>query len=111
MLRLLLALMLLLLPSCTAPAPRPDFASSDPQERAMAIARAAASDDKAAVRPLIEALDDPDPGLRMLAIAALQRITGQTLGYDATASEAQRDAAIREWVRWAEGQGSGGATG
>lgn len=67
----------------------------------MAIARAADEDNQSAVRPLIEALDDPDPGLRMLAIAALERITGQTMGYDATAPESARDEAIREWVRWA----------
>lgn len=68
----------------------------------MAIARAAADDDRRAIRALIEALDDPDPGNRMMAIATLERLTGQTLGYDATAPEAQRDAAVREWVRWAE---------
>lgn len=77
----------------------------------MAIARAAETDDPGAVRPLIETLDDPDPGIRMLAIATLAQITGETMGYDATAPEGARDAAIQRWVAWEDGKGAVGRAG
>jgi hypothetical protein len=43
-------------------------------------------------------LDSDDPATRLLAINALERITGDRLGFDYAAPEAQRQAAISRWV-------------
>ncbi|VAX40019.1 hypothetical protein MNBD_PLANCTO03-1271, partial [hydrothermal vent metagenome] len=37
---------------------------------------------------------------RMVAILALERLTGETLGYDHAAVEAQREDAVARWVEW-----------
>ncbi len=96
----LAALLSLVGGGCALPAREANFRSADPQERATAIARAAVANDAASIPALIESLDDPDPALRMLSIAALERITGETLGYEATAPQPERERAVRRWVEW-----------
>jgi hypothetical protein len=86
---------------CTAPERRADFGSINPSERSAAAAKAAAERDESALPDLIVMLDSSDPASRMVAIAALERITGQRLGYDATADRADRNAAADRWVRYA----------
>ncbi len=49
---------------------------------------------------LIGALSDPKLDVRSIAILALSIQTGQTKGFEANASPAQREAAMREWKRW-----------
>lgn len=64
---------------------------------------AAQLQDRSAVRPLIEMLDSDDVAARMVAIRSLERITGETLGYDYAGAEPQRRAAIARWVAWESG--------
>jgi len=49
---------------------------------------------------LIDALDDPKPQVRAIALQALQIHTGQTKGFAPTAPEPQRIEAIARWQRW-----------
>jgi hypothetical protein len=42
-------------------------------------------------------LDSDDPATRLLAIDALERITGETLGFDASAPETERRNAVDRW--------------
>ncbi len=49
---------------------------------------------------LITALNDPKLDVRSIAALALSIHTGQTKGFVANASPAQREAAIREWRKW-----------
>ena len=49
---------------------------------------------------LIGALESDDAAERMLAITALERITGETFGYDFAAPRAERTAAIGRWLEW-----------
>ena len=49
---------------------------------------------------LINALSDPKIDVRSIAQLALSIQTGQTKGFDANGSPAQREAAIREWKKW-----------
>lgn len=67
-----------------------------------AVVVAARSDDRSpqTIRRLIEQLDSFDPAMRMLTIRTLERMTGQTLGYDHAAPEWARDIAVDRWVAW-----------
>jgi len=51
---------------------------------------------------LIQALGDPKPDVRHIAMLALQIQTGQTKGFNPGAPIAERDARIREWKQWLE---------
>ncbi len=51
-------------------------------------------------------LDSQDPALRMFAIGALKRLTGETMGYHYGDPEPIRAAAVDRWVAWL---GDGGA--
>lgn len=93
--------LVLVVAGCNAPERRADFGSIDPSERSAAAAKAAAEMDSSAVPDLIVMLDNSDPAARMVAIAALERITGQRLGYDATADRPDRNSAVDRWVRFA----------
>jgi hypothetical protein len=49
---------------------------------------------------LIHALGDPKLDVRSIAALALSIQTGQTKGFSANGTQAQRDASVREWRRW-----------
>lgn len=51
---------------------------------------------------LIQALGDPKPDVRRIAMLALQIQTGQSKGFNPDAPMAERDAKIREWKQWLE---------
>lgn len=78
------------------------FDAADPTQRLDASISAAARRDPEAVPDLIRLLDSDDPAVRLVAIRALERITGLTQGYDYAAPEAERAQAIERWVRWVE---------
>ncbi len=82
--------------------PRASLDSPDPGSRIDAIADAAARRDESAVPALIGLLDSDDPAVRLASIRALERITGQTLGYEHAAREPERREKIELWVRWYE---------
>jgi HEAT repeat protein len=48
----------------------------------------------------IEALNDPDQGVRQAVIKVLSNWTGQDLGYDPQADEIKRSEAIQAWKQW-----------
>ena len=82
-----------------APAPTGTGLSAiDPTTKLQAIERAIHERDREAVPALVEQLDSDDPAVRLLAITALQRITGTTMGYDHAASARERDAATTRWA-------------
>ncbi len=85
-----------LLAGCTPSMPK-SFDSPEPAARNEAIVLAAQQGDRSARADLVRMLDSDDATTRLLAIGALQEIEGTTLGYDATASEAERDRTIDAW--------------
>jgi len=93
---------------CIPPEPR-GLDSPDPSARLAAISEAGVRGDEAAIPDLIEQLESNDPGARMLSIRALERITGQTLGYDHADPWWVRAPAVERWKRWASGRGLIGA--
>lgn len=70
----------------------------------MALGAAARAGDRGRIPDLIVMLDSSDPAQRMLAIRTLERMTGQTLGYDHAAPEPERAQAIDRWVKWEAAQ-------
>lgn len=79
---------------------KPDLNSPDPSARNAGILRAAASDDKKAVAAIVRLLDSDDPATRVLAIQALERLTGERFGYDPAGEPGQRAAATDRWSAW-----------
>ena len=92
------------LPGCARSTPD-GFDELAPEGRINAIVRTAKDRDRSRVPELISQLDSDDPAVRMLAIRALERITGETMGYDHAASPRRRDEAVRRWVGWAQEEG------
>ncbi len=88
------------LAACSSPSQQTGFDSDDPSARTRALRQAVKNNDRSAIPNMIEMLDSPDPAHRLLAIGALQRMTGQTLDYDYAAPDYKRDPAIRRWIAW-----------
>lgn len=84
--------------------PEPGFNSPDPAALIPAIVAASETRDRRAIPDLIRSLDSQDPAVRFAAIQALERITGQTLGYDYAAPETDRRRQVDAWVRWYQEQ-------
>ena len=76
------------------------FDSPVPAERLNAITEAAAERDRGSVPDLIRMLSSDDPLVRLASIRSLERITGQTLGYDHAAPSGERWEATKAWVDW-----------
>lgn len=94
----------LVLAACTKPIPR-GYRSHDPTGRIEAMLETAATGDRSKIPQLIGELDSDDSAVRFTAIGTLERLTGQTLGYDYAAPERERRAATDRWVEWYEDEG------
>lgn len=71
--------------------------SPNAYERATAAVRSAEAGDAAAIHTLVDLLEDRDDGVRLYAIRALERMTGQTYDYQHFAPETQREVAVGRW--------------
>ena len=69
-------------------------------ERVTACIRAGQSRDKSVLPLLVERLEDTDADVRLFAINALKKITGQDLEYRYYASSADRGEAVLRWRQW-----------
>lgn len=78
------------------------FDSPEPAARNAAIVAAARTKDAKAVPDLVRMLDSDDGATRLLAIDALDRITGTRLGYEHQAPQRAREQAIARWQQWVE---------
>jgi hypothetical protein len=85
--------------SCGPPAIDGGFDSANPAAKMYAIEYAARDGDRAAVMSIIEQLSSDDPAVRLLAIGALQRMTGETYGYHHYDPSWKRQEAIELWVQ------------
>jgi hypothetical protein len=82
-----------------------DLVAPGATERAQAVAVVGRQHDLSRVPDLIEMLDDPDPGVRLLAGATLRDLTGRDSGYEAWAPPEQRRAQVLDWRRWWSARG------
>jgi hypothetical protein len=85
---------------CTAPRPPLVVTNPDPSVKIPAFKKAVREKDRAAVRQLVADLDNDDPAVRLYAIDALRRMTGETFGYHYYQSDEQRGPAVEQWRRW-----------
>lgn len=97
--------------ACASVPDEASFSRPDPSARLRAIREAGVSTDRESLRELIKCLESDDPAERMLAILALERRTGQTLGYDHSARRGARAEAVERWVEWYEKEVAGGSGG
>jgi hypothetical protein len=79
----------------------------DPSAKIPAIKASVQTNDTSVVQQLIKDLESDDPAVRFYAIAGLQRLTGQTFGYQYYADEPQRAAAVQQWKAWLAGWEAG----
>ena len=101
-----MAVGLVMLAGCAGPAARRGgFDSPDPASRLYAIARAGRQRQGSAIPDLIESLESDDPAVRMMAIVALERITGTRMGYNPYGPWIDRQAAADAWAdAWRTGR-------
>ncbi len=90
----------LLAGACAAPPPRNDFSTPDSASRIESIQTAARNHDRSNVRQIVEQLDADDPVVRLKAISALKRLTGETNGYHYDDPPSIRNHAIERWVAY-----------
>ena len=77
---------------------------AESSERIERIIWAVHANDQGSIPWLISLLDSDDPIIRMLAIRALEDMTGLTHGYDHAAREWERDKGVDRWARWYQDQ-------
>ncbi|MEM9560596.1 MAG: hypothetical protein AAF995_09840 [Planctomycetota bacterium] len=85
--------------------------SASPSKRLDAIVDASGEKDIESLQGLVSKLDSSEPAERMLAIRALERRTGTTVGYDHAAPDWQRREAVNRWVEYAESDSTSEAPG
>ena len=98
-----LSLGLMMLVSGCLPAEKAGFDEPNPLRRMDAIVLASDEDaDPETLARLVEQLDSQDAAARMLAIRALEKRTGTTLGYIHTDPEWKRQEAVDRWMNYLE---------
>ena len=95
--------MALLLSGCV-PRDQVGFDAVGPAHRLDAIVLASDASDPGSLRGLIQQLDSDDAAARLLAIRALEKRTGQTLGYRHDDPPWLRAEAVERWSAWADAQ-------
>lgn len=94
-----------MLASCI-PQPAPSFESESPNARLEAIVAASNASDDESLTKLVAQLDADDPAARVLAITALRKRTGETLGYRAQDSDWRRHEAFARWETYLQERGA-----
>ena len=80
--------------------------SADPAVRVQAIKWAGEQESQESLPLLVDRLMEQDASIRFFAIMALERLTGETLGYDYAGSASSRREAVGRWREWLERRGS-----
>jgi hypothetical protein len=78
----------------------PDIRSADPSLKIPAIKSAVQRQDMSVIGALIKDLESDDPAVRFYAIQGLQRLTGETFGYEYYAEADARRPALQQWQQW-----------
>ena len=74
--------------------------AEDSQVRLDAVHEAGEKKDAKAAPYLVDRLTDTEPVVRMFAILALEKITGDRMGYEYYGPAAKRDEAVQRWRDW-----------
>jgi|CXWL01.1.fsa_nt_gi hypothetical protein len=76
---------------------RPSIQSEDAHERILAIRAAADSQDHSAIPLIVDRLEDDDEAVQIFAFIALNKITGERMGYELGQDDRAREQAIERW--------------
>jgi hypothetical protein len=90
--------------ACRGKLPPPNPAAENIEARIPGIKRAGETHDRSALPQLVDSLNDEDPAVRLFAIAALEKFTGDRFGYEYYLDEDQRKPAIARWREWLKQQ-------
>lgn len=71
--------------------------SADPAERILGIHAAGEANDRRTLPLIVDRLEDDDEAVRFYAILALDKMTGQRLGYDYAKPASERAGAVERW--------------
>ena len=90
----------------------PSLFSRDPVRRIPAMKQVVRGGDVQPdeARALVKSLVSDDPAVRLYAIGALERLTGETFGYRYYDGPAKREPAVKRWRQWLEDRTNAGAT-
>lgn len=92
---------------CTAPRRPLVVTDPDPSVKIPAYKKAVRTKDRAAAKQLIVDLDSDAPAVRLYAIGALERMTGQCFGYRYYDTDQARQVAVARWDQWLTGKDDG----
>lgn len=98
--------MIAALAACAPTAPA-GLNSPEPAKRRAAILEVMERGDTTKTPDLVRLLESDDAPTRMLAAAALERITGERFEYDFAATPAERRAGVEQWRRHVESRRAG----
>lgn len=99
-----IALSFLVLDGCASVGPyRAKISSEEAAERILGIRAAGQAKDWGAVPLIVDRLEDEDEAVRFYAILALERITGERMGYDYSQSSYERSASVSRWRAYVKG--------
>jgi hypothetical protein len=90
--------------ACRGTLPKPDVAAQEVEAKIPGIKRAGETHDRAALPGLVASLDDEDPAVRLFAIAALEKFTGDRFGYEYYLDDEQRKPSLARWREWLKEQ-------
>lgn len=93
-----------MLPGCTASREELSVGHRDPSVKIPGMKKAVRMHDREAVAQLVEDLDSDDPAVRFYSIEALERLTGNDLGYRYFDDEDARKPALARWQGWLKDQ-------
>lgn len=93
------------LAGCAPSATEGGFKNPAPGARVYAIESAVRDERRQQIPDIVECLRADDDLVRMMAIGALERMTGQTLGYDFADPLPLRLEGYRRWKEWVVAQG------
>lgn len=89
---------------CGGPPPAREVSNPDLSGKIPAIKDSVERHDMESVHQLVRDLDSDDPAVRFYAIQGLQRLTGETFGYQYFADEQARKPALDRWKAWLSSQ-------
>ena len=93
---------------CVAPREPLSVNNPDPSIKIPAMKVAVEKKDLKAACQMVRDLENDDPAVRLYAIEALYRLTGERFGYLFYADADQRGPAVKRWRQWAMEQGCEG---
>ena len=88
------------IPGCTPPRRPLVVTDPDPSVKIPAYKKAVRERDDDAAPQLVADLESDDPAVRLFAIEALERVTGETFGYRYFDDEEDRQAPVAKWQAW-----------